>query len=151
MTDAERAALIEKAARAIWHAMPGAEVWETLDEDDWNRELCLSEAYAALSAVGFFSPAQVGASVPSKQVISEVERAFRERDAYQYAIGAVRGLLYVNEIRGAIYSKLNETGQELARYVDAIASDALDLPRVFPPAPPSTESQTSKGKEPENV
>jgi hypothetical protein len=54
MTDAERAALIEKAARAIWHSVPGAEDWETLDEDDEHRDIALIEAEAALDAVGFF-------------------------------------------------------------------------------------------------
>jgi hypothetical protein len=59
MTDAEKAALIEKAARAIWHIVPGAEVWETLHADDGHRVICLAEAEAALDAVGFFSPAKV--------------------------------------------------------------------------------------------
>jgi hypothetical protein len=58
MTDAEKAAMIEKAARAMWHATPGAQVWETLAEDHENRAICLGEAEAALVAVGFFSPAQ---------------------------------------------------------------------------------------------
>jgi hypothetical protein len=61
MTDTTRlreAILIEKVARAIWHATPGAEDWDTLDEDDENRAIALTEAEAALSAVGFFSPAQ---------------------------------------------------------------------------------------------
>ena len=57
MTDAEKAALIEKAARAMWHATPGAEDWDTLDEDDEHRAICLAEAEAALDAVGFFGPA----------------------------------------------------------------------------------------------
>jgi hypothetical protein len=54
MTDTEKAALIEKAARAIWHSVPGAEDWDTLDEDDEHRDLCMTEAEAALEAVGFF-------------------------------------------------------------------------------------------------
>jgi hypothetical protein len=60
MADLDRAALIEKAARAIWHASGGAEVWETLDEDDEHRDIALTEAEAALEAAGFFGPAQDG-------------------------------------------------------------------------------------------
>jgi hypothetical protein len=59
MTDAEKAALIVRVARAIWHATPGAQVWEMLDEDDENRALCLVEAEAAVDEMGLFSPAQV--------------------------------------------------------------------------------------------
>jgi len=61
MTDTERAALIEKAARAIWRASLGAEDWDTLDDADGLRAVCLAEAEAALEAVGFFDrPLQDG-------------------------------------------------------------------------------------------
>jgi hypothetical protein len=59
MTDAEKTALIVRAARAIWHATPGAENWDTLDEDDEHRAIALTEAEAAVDEMGFFSPAKM--------------------------------------------------------------------------------------------
>jgi hypothetical protein len=59
MTDAEKAALIEKSARAMWHSNPGAELWESIPREEELYDACMREAEAALDAVGFFSPAKV--------------------------------------------------------------------------------------------
>ncbi len=55
MTEEEKHEAIEKAARAMWHATGGAQVWETLEPGDELRDCAMSEAEAALEAVDYFA------------------------------------------------------------------------------------------------
>lgn len=95
MTDTERAALIEKAARAVWHSVGGAEDWETLDEDDDLREVCLIEAKAALDAVGFFSLLSAAQRVDA----CEDPEASETIEAFQALRNAIRAA-FVAETQG---------------------------------------------------
>ena len=144
MTDAEKAAMIKRVARAIWHATPGAEDWDTLDEDDEHWALCLVEAEVAVDEMGFFSPAQDG--------WQDIETAPRDgtailvmRNIWPGASGGVaEECSGHNTYVAAWWTNEVTTGGQWICYMDAVQDPRcpVDPTHWRPlPAPPSTERE----------